>query len=207
MRPFVALAFLGMAVVAAPSVQAQATPIQSRASGFYLGLGLEGNGIVTSPSGSASTSESGAGAGLVLGYGFNRTWSLYGDVSDASINAADGSGNYSLAHVDLGTRVHFRAGPNTVVPFLQFGVSGRGESQNVTDANGVSHSVSASGAGVFLGGGAEFHFTPAMAFSAAATWSFGNFSNYQIDNQSVSGESVSATSARVHLGLVWFPGA
>src|SRR5665213_4045288 len=101
---------------------------KSKSSGFFIGLGLEGNGVTTT-SGSTSTTESGSGAGLTLGYGFNPRWSLYGEVSGAVINT-DGGGTYSLAHVDLGARVHFRTGPNVVVPFLQFGLSGRGLAQD-----------------------------------------------------------------------------
>ncbi len=193
-------------VVTAVSVQAQPAPQKSNSSGFFLGLGLEGTAIATNVSGSPSTTESGPGFGLVLGYGFTPQWSLYGQLSAASIHNASGVGTYGLGHFDLGARVHFRTGPNTVVPFLQFGLSGRGFSENVV-TSGVTHTVSANGAGVAFGGGLNAHFTPSVAFSVALAYSVGNFSSYQVDNVSVAGQTLSATSARVHFGIIWFPSA
>lgn len=187
-------AFAALLLVAATSVAAAQ---KSQSTGFFLGAGLEGNGITTNESG--STTESGSGLGITLGYGFTPTWSLYGQLSGASINA-DGGGTYTLAHFDIGARVHFRSGPNTVVPFLQFGLAGRGVSQ---DVNGSS--VTGNGAGISLGGGLNAHFSPKVAFSGAVTWTVGSFDHFAVDGNSVNGTSVDATSARVHLGLVWFP--
>ena len=45
----------------------------------------------------------------------------------------------------------------------------------------------------------------AVAISTGVTWSVGSFTNYTQDQQTVLGTSVSATSARVHVGIVWFP--
>ena len=60
---------------------------------------------------------------------------------------------------------------------------------------------------MFFGGGANVHMTPAFAFSGGVTWSMGDFSTNTVDDQRVSGPTVSATSARVHLGVIWFPRA
>jgi hypothetical protein len=181
--------------------EALRVPQKSSASKFFVGVGAEGNGVVIGPSGSSAPSESGTGIGFVLGYGFGPRWSLYSAFSAASINAT-GGGTYSLAHVDIGTRVHFLAGTHKVVPFVQFGLSGRAISMG-SGADTTTYS----GAGVAFGGGLNAHFTPAFAFSAAATWSVGDFSNVTQGGQTVSGNPVSATSARVHLGVIWFPGA
>jgi hypothetical protein len=126
---------------------------------------------------------------------------LYGAVSGANIDA-DAGDTYQLAHVDLGARVHFRTGPNVVVPFLQFGIAGRAEQQDVG-----THRISATGGGVEFGGGFNAHFNPAFAFSASVSWVVGNFSQFQVDNTTFDGSSVDATSARLHAGIVWFPGA
>jgi hypothetical protein len=185
--------------VTAAGLSAQA--VRSHSSGFFVGLGLEGTGISTKPSGGSSTIETGNGGGLELGYGFNPRWSLYGDVSAASVNG-EGDNSYVLSHVDVGFRVHFRTGPHTAVPFIQFGVAGRDERQDVS-----GQTVSANGAGASVGAGFNAYFSPAFAFSASTTWVVGTFSNSQVDNVSVSSRSTTATSARVHLGFVWFPGA
>src|SRR5215467_12204712 len=122
------VALLSLCVIAPISA---AQGVKSKSSGFFLGGGLEGNGIVTNVTGNSSVTENGGGAGLILGYGFNQRWSLYAGLSGAEIHA-DGGGGYGLAHVDVGARVHFRTGPNIVVPFLQFGLSARAEGQDFT---------------------------------------------------------------------------
>ena len=82
----------------------------------------------------------------------------------------------------------------------QFAVSGRALS---ADVDGTT--VTGSGAGFTFGAGLNAHFTPAVAFSTAVTWTAGNFSKFQVGSQVVStNASVNATSARVHLGIVWF---
>jgi Outer membrane protein beta-barrel domain len=174
-------------------------PEMSRSDKFFIGFGIDGNGMSTNQSGSNRVNESGGGGSLTLGWGFSPRWSIYGEMSGADMKA-DGGGTYGLAHVDLGARVHFRAGPNTVVPFLQFGVTGRGMSQNY-----LGNDLRASGGGVSFGGGLNAHINPAMAFSTAVTWTVGKFSSYQVNGVSVGGGSVDATSARLHLGLVFFP--
>ena len=178
---------------------ARSSTERSRSKGFFLGLGVEGSGIQTNVTG--STAESGGGGGLVLGYGFSKRWSLYTDVSDAVMNAT-GGGTYSLAHADLGARIHFRSGAHALVPFLQVGATGRAVS---TTAGGVTYT--GSGGGATLGMGFNAYFTRSAALSAAASWSVGNFDKFQVDNVVVgtTGASVNAQTARVHLGMVWFP--
>ncbi len=145
--------------------------------------------------------ESGSGGGLVLGYGFNSKWALYGDGSGATMNASDGRTD-SLGHVDLGVRRHFRTGPNVVVPFIQFGLSGRTVSESI---NG--NTVTGSGGGVSAGVGLNAHFTPSFAFSADATWAIGDFTNLEVNNSAVSSDAINVMTTRVHVGVVWFPGA
>jgi hypothetical protein len=191
--------------IAAPTgIMPQTSIIQkSRSGGFFVGTGFEGNGIVANVSGNSRT-ESGVGGALVLGYGFSPHWSLYGELSTARINTG-GNGTYSLTHADVGARVHFLAPTHTVVPFIQGGLSGRGLAQTGTSYSG-SQTVSASGTGVFFGGGVNVHITPAVAFSGGVTWSVVAFRTYTVDNQSA-GPGVSNASARMHLGVIWFPRA
>ena len=149
---------------------------------------------------SSSAAETGAGAGFVVGYGFTPRWALYGNLSGARISSL--GGNYGLGHFDIGTRVHFRSGAHVVVPFLQFGLSSRAKAKTVLDRTG-EHDFTATGIGLGFGGGLNAHFTPKFAFSTGVTWSGGNFNRYTMDKVTVPGETVSATSARVHLGLIW----
>lgn len=204
MRGFVLIMAAACCIGGTTSARGQGVT-KSRSAGFFVGAGFEGNGITTEPNSGGSISESGSGGGLVLGYGFSRRWSLFVEGSSAVINA-DGGGTYGLAHFDIGARVHFRSGSNVVVPFLQFGVAGLAEGQTVTSASG-SQDVTATGGGLVFGGGMNAHFNPAFAFSTSLTWAAGSFNNFQIDHSAVAFPSVNATSARLHLGLVWFPKA
>ena len=176
---------------------AQAAIQKSYSSGFFIGLGAEGDGLTTNQVGAAA--ESGSGVGLVLGYGFSPQLSLYGQLSGAAMTSSAGDA-YSLTHIDIGARVHFRTGPNIVVPFMQLGLTGRAVS-----ADDGGSTVTSSGGGVSLGGGLNAHFTPAVALSAAVTWTLGDFDTFHVDKRSLPGYGVNATTARVHLGLIWFP--
>ena len=182
------------------------TDDKSHSSGFFLGGGLEGNGIVSTEGGFASAADSGPGLGLVVGYGFSPRWSLYGQLSGASMTTDTIEDAYALGHFDLGTRIHFLAGEHRVVPFVQLALSSRAIAADVLVGLRVRR-FEAFGVGAGFGGGLNAHFTPKVAFSAAVAWSVGNFSRYEVDGVEVANNSYSASSARVHLGLVWFPSA
>ena len=71
-------------------------------------------------------------------------------------------------------------------------------------SNGVT--VTGTGAGGSFGAGLNTYFTRSVALSSAVTWSGGTFNNFRLGNFAVAnGYSVDAMTARVHLGLVWFP--
>ncbi len=190
---------------AAQAPRAESRGRQSVTDRFWLGVGLEGNGLLANDALNSGT-DSGGGIGLSAGYGFSPRWALYAALSGASMTASDFSGTYALGHFDLGTRLHFRNESRRVRPFVQAGLSGRAVTQDFY-VGSRAYRVEASGAGVSFGGGLNAHFTPALAFSGGITWSVGNFSVYKVNGLEVPVDSLGATSARVHLGLVWFPGA
>lgn len=206
-------ALISLSTVASTSL-AQQGPARSHSSGIFVGLGLEGDGVSTHVAQSDIwTKTAGGGAGLVIGYGFTPRWSLYSDLSVATIDqsqAQTGSGPYSLRHVDAGVRVHFRTG-NTVVPFAQFGFSGRSMTERFPQYTGNTLTsfvaVESRSSGVGFGGGLNAHFNPAFAFSGSVAWTLGEFTPYKQNGQRVGGASWNATSARVNLGIIWFPRA
>jgi len=177
---------------------------KSASTGFFVGVTYDGTAIIPHDNGIGSATESGQGGGVVLGYGFTPRWSLYGVLSGASIASVDFDGRYGLGHFDLGTRIHFLSGTHRAVPFVQGGLAGRAVGETFI-IDGRTYDVSASGAGVAFGGGLNAHFTPGFAFSGGVTWMVGNFSTYKVNDQNVGGDPVGATSARVQLGVVWFP--
>jgi hypothetical protein len=88
------------------------------------------------------------------------------------------------------------------VPFLQVGVSGRGLYQDIG-----GEETEASGTGFAFGGGINAHFNPPLAFTAGVTWSVGNVGTLKVNDTSVPVDSESMTTARVQIGITWFPQA
>lgn len=165
---------------------------KSRSEGFYLGGSYEGNGVAFED----EDTDSGAGFGVTVGYGFNPKLSIYGHLSSASV----GDDDYGVGHFDIGTRVHFRAPANTVVPFIQAGLSSRAVRQDF----GLDE-IEGSGLGFAIGGGINAHFNPALAFNAGVVWSVGNIGDFKLNGNSAGLDSAGMTTARVQVGLVWFP--
>jgi len=208
----IAAALISVCAVA-PTSSAQQGQVNSRSDGFFVGLGVEGDGVSTHMAQSTIwTKTAGGGVGLVFGYGFTPRWSLYSDLSTASIDRdQDQGGRYSLRHLDAGMRVHFRTGRNAVVPFAQFGFSGRSMIEHFPQYTGSVltsvNTVESRSTGVGFGGGMNVHFTPALAFSGSVAWTIGNFDGYKLNGQRWEGVPWHATSARMRLGMVWFPKA
>jgi hypothetical protein len=168
---------------------------KSRSEGFFLGVAYEGNGVSFEDDDEA---DSGAGFGVTAGYGFTRNLSLYGQFSGATVD--DEGDEYSVGHFDIGTRLHFRAPAKTVVPFIQAGISSRAVQ---VDFDGDE--VDGNGFGFAVGGGINVHFKPALALNAGVVWSVGDIGNFKANGTSVDLDSVGMTSARVQIGIVWFP--
>jgi hypothetical protein len=168
---------------------------KSHSQGFFVGGGFEGTGISIEDN---DDTDSGSGFGLTVGYGFTPRLSIYGQFSGANVEDVDGF-EYGIGHFDIGGRAHFRAPVNRVVPFVQAGLSSRALSQEFD-----GDEVEASGLGLAVGGGANVHFTPALAFTASATWSFGNVGNFKVNGTDVDGDSTGMTTARIHVGVTWF---
>jgi hypothetical protein len=169
---------------------------KSRSQGFYLGVALEGIGVVFED---ADTTDSGSGLSVTVGYGFNPKLSLYGQFSGASVEDGDRD-DYGVGHFDIGTRVHFRAPAKTVVPFIQAGISSRAIKQDFG-----RDEVEGNGFGLAVGGGINAHFNPALAFNAGVVWSVGNVGDFKLNGSSAGLDSAGMTTARVQIGIVWFP--
>lgn len=168
---------------------------KSRSEGFFLGVAYEATGVTFED----EDSDSGSGVGVTLGYGFNPTLSIYGQFSGASVDAGE-SGDIGVGHFDIGTRLHFRAPAKTVVPFIQAGLSSRGIQQDFG-----ADEVQGRGFGFAIGGGVNAHFNQALAFTAGVVWSAGDIGNFEVNGTSAALDSVGMTSARIQLGIVWFP--
>lgn len=174
---------------------------EAETSGLMLNLHLNGSAVATD---SSDDIENGGGLGLAAGWGFSPNFMLYAAGDAASISGADSEPDYSLGHFDLGVRYSFAAPARSWVPFLLAGVSGRAA---VWDDLIQGQDLEVTGAGVTAGGGISYFFTPAWALQTSLEWTFGEFSDVTVGDQSANLEqySFSATSTRFDLGISWHP--
>ena len=57
-----------------------------------------------------------------------------------------------------------------------------------------------------FGGGVAFYATRKLAITGAIDWGTGEFTDVTVDNVTVTGFEVDATTTRLNVGLTWFPG-
>lgn len=175
--------------------------------GFALGgtsLELEGE----DDDGNLQTErEQGFGASLRLGYGFTSLFSLYIEGSGASIDSEGET--FTLAHGDIGARFHFGGPTRAFIPFLDLAFTSRAISVDdfdFDDGQGPQTvDVEISGSGLSFGGGFLWFFNPKWALDVGLKATVGEFDTVKFDNISISGLEVDATSARLKVGVTWFP--
>jgi hypothetical protein len=185
-------------------------PLRSKSAGFFIGGGV--NQTIIRHLIAADDTTSGFGQSLVLGYGFSQRWSVYAEESGAIVNV-DSNGETLITDIDVGTRIHFRSGPNSVVPFLQLALTGRTASSEVGGSTAKS-----SGVGLTFGGGWHFHLTPGFGLTVAVACTAGKFGSVPDSAPTTEAGSVAepgrrgrpcglpwrGSSGRIHAGIVWF---
>jgi hypothetical protein len=62
------------------------------------------------------------------------------------------------------------------------------------------------GNGVSIGGGFQYFFSPGFALNTGLDWTFGTFSDVEFSGRSTDDLDLKATTARLNLGLMWYPG-
>ncbi len=174
-------------------------------SGLMLGLSFDASSI-RSDDFSAST-ESGPGAAAQIGWGISKNFAFVLDASGARISSL--GGDYNLGHVDAGGRWHF-VNRSAFVPFVDVGYSGRALTKQdalLSDGSGTTYTgnVAVLGGGVSFGGGFEYFPSRSWALGGAFKWTTGQFNRVQIDNVTIDGFKIDATSARFNMGFTWFP--
>ena len=173
-----------------------------------LMLGLSFNGSALRSDDLNTSTESGAGAAGQIGWGFTKNFAIVLDASAARMESI--GGNYDLAHVDIAGRWHFVSSSHGFVPFVEVGYSGRGAMQNdvlmVDEFNNLySGDLSILGGGISFGGGLHYFLSQKLALGGQFKWTTGSFTRVQIDNVTIDGVEIDATSARFNMGLTWFP--
>jgi hypothetical protein len=195
------LCFALSQTVRAQAVQEKQEEVLSNTQGFFLQGHFQGHGLTVEE----DDADSGRGFGIKAGYGFSSLFTLYLGIDGASMDVADPGnrpvvGNeYTLAYVDLGGRFNFRAGPNSLVPYLDGSLTGIGSVYS-TGAGDATFSGSA----FSIGGGVQYFISPQFAFNGGLHLSFGGYSELEISGQTESVD-LSVTGARIDIGFSWYP--
>lgn len=189
------LAFAAATLCTAGSAAQQAPLVMSDPTGFHLAVYLNGSAIQYED---ANDTESGGGVALALGWGINRTVTIYLRGSAAEVDMAGLNDAYALAHFDLAARVHFRGPEAKVLPFVIAGASVRAAE---IDLLGAPFSIT--GAGPTLGGGMAIFLNPSLAIDIGLTWTAGTFTEaeYRGMREEI---DISATSTRFEVGVAWW---
>jgi opacity protein-like surface antigen len=173
----------------------QAPPITSDPTGFHLAGYLNGSAIEYEGD---NDTESGGGIGLALGWGINRTVTVYLRGSAAEVDMTGFNDTYALAHFDIAARVHLRGPEAQVLPFVTAGVSARAAEIDI-----LGDPFSITGAGPTLGGGLAIFLSPSLAIDIGLTWTGGTFT--EAEYRGLKEEiDISATSARFEAGVAWW---
>jgi hypothetical protein len=188
-----------------PVKQAVAAKPRVNTSGLLLGLSFDASSI-RSDDFSAST-ESGPGAAAQIGWGITKNFAFVLDASGARISSL--GGDYNLAHVDVGGRWHF-VNRSAFVPFVDVGYAGRALTKQdalLADGSGTTYTgdVAVLGGGVSFGGGFQYFPTRSWALGGAFKWTTGRFDRVKVDNVTIDGWKIDATSARFNMGFTWYP--
>lgn len=199
--PALALALALAGLLALPaSVAAQA----STTRGFNAALYLQGASLTVE----GGDPGNGEGAGLRLGYGINRTVTLFVrvDGSSTDVEDADIEGTWSLIHGELGARFHFANSLRRWVPWVEAAAGGRSVTVKEAEVQGEDQGeVSFNGGAFSLGGGIDVYFSERWALDLGLAWTSGEFNEIEVGAVSVGGLDLDARSFRLNLGVAWWP--
>ena len=206
-RSLVGLAacFATLSLPALAGAQQATPPLRSNTQKLMLSVALGGTSINSDDF--ESESESGGGFSLQAGWGFTRLFTLLVDASGAVLG--DDDEEFVLVHFDLLGRLNFAKPERALVPYVEGGISARVAGQDditiVNDDVVEEVDLEISGGGFTFGGGLQYHVAPAWALGAGIRWTVGEFSTVKVNNVSVEGFELDATSTRLMIGVTWRP--
>ena len=187
---------------------ALAQPLEAQKSttrGFHLGVHLQGASLSIEGD---ETSDEGGGIGIHVGYGINRIVTLFADLDGAAVTVEGAdtlSGDWSMAHVDIGARFHFANSLRRWVPYLEAAVGWR--TVGVDDANVATEtleSVNFNGGSFSVGGGISVYLSETWALDLGARFTTGEFTEIDLGSVSVNDLDIDAQSGRLNLGIIWW---
>jgi len=187
------------------AAQQAAPPMRSNTQKLMLSLALGGTSIKSDEF--ENESESGGGFSLQAGWGFTRMFTLLVDASGAVLG--DDDEEFVLVHFDLLGRLNFASAQRAWVPYIEGGLSARVAGQDdiaiVDETGSQTVDLEISGGGFTFGGGVQYHVRPEVSLGAGIRWTVGEFSTVKINNVSVDGFELDATSTRLMFGVTWWP--
>ena len=193
------------ALSAVAAAQQAAQPMKSNTEKLMLSLALGGTSIKSDEF--ENESESGGGFSLQAGWGFTPKFTLLVDASGAVLG--DDDEEFVLVHFDLLGRLNFANPQRAWVPYVEGGLSARVAGQDdiaIVDESGTQEvDLEISGGGFTFGGGIQYHVRPSLSLGAGLRWTVGEFSEVKINNVSVDGFELDATSTRLTFGVTWWP--
>jgi len=196
-------------VAAAPTpapAAARTQRVQPRVNTSNLLLGLSFDASSIKSAGLGPSTGTGVGLAGQLGWGVGKYFALVADASGARIGSLNG--NFDLAHLDVGGRLHFVTARRAFVPFVEGGYAWRVVRKEVVMSDPAGNIYTGDmmiGTGFSLGGGLQYFVVPTVAFGGAFKWTTGKFSRLQRDGLYVDGLAMDATSTRVNMGFTWYP--
>ena len=144
--------------------------------------------------------ENGWGGGVAAGWGISQLVTVYAGVSGATIDLASVSDSYALVHVDVGARFNFAGPGSRFRPYANAALAGVAAG---TDIGGDLFTIS--GGGLTLGGGIAYFLAKEVALDLGLQWTFDSFTEAEFRGAK-SDIDLSATSARLSLGVSWWKG-
>ena len=192
---------LGFLLVAPQAAEAQV----STTRGWSFGLYLQGSALTVEN----SDPGGGGGGGLRVGYGINRTVTLFvrGDGSQTDVEDASIEGQWTLGHGEVGARFHFANSLRRVVPFLEVAAGARAVTVDAAriDGEDQDESITFNGGAFSVGGGMGVYFNESWALDMGLAWTSGEFTEIEAGPITLGGLDIDATSFRFNLGVVWWP--
>ena len=178
---------------------------ESTTRGFTLGVHAQGSSLTVED----GDQNSAGGGGVRVGYGLNRSVTLYAQFDGAKFDVRESnavSGDWTMGHVDLGARFHFANSLRSWVPYLEAAFTGRVvEVTNAIVDGAEAPDVSFNGGAFTVGGGLMAYFTETFALDVELAWSGGEFTEVEVGSISVTSLDIDANSSRLSIGIAWWP--
>jgi opacity protein-like surface antigen len=205
---------LALVVAGTEPCRAQGTSPTNRSTtrGLLLNVHLDAApGITIKDETDASEvlkTKTGFGAGLQLGYGFTPMFMLFAaiDAAQQDIDDPEATGDFVLAHFDIGGRLSFARATSPLAPYIELALMGRALAATVTDPElGGEADVAFSGGGFAVGAGIQYSFSPKVALDVGARVGFGKFGTLEIDKQEQDLDVKNSMSTRINVGVSFYP--